>query len=76
LYFASSSLAAKIMGQEQVPSWRPRIVNPAEVQYERKQWATWHEQQTSAEREMMNADNPHLFQKEDKGVSTSTKSSC
>ena len=37
---------------EQVSSFRPRIVNPAEVQYERQQWATWHEQQTLAEREM------------------------
>jgi hypothetical protein len=38
---------------EQVSSLRPRIVNAAEVQYERKQWATWHEQQTAAEKEMV-----------------------
>jgi hypothetical protein len=59
--------------EEQVSSLRPRIVNPAEVQYERQQWANWHEQQTSAEREMMNATNPNLFQKENKGVTPNSK---
>jgi hypothetical protein len=38
---------------QQVSSLRPRIVNPAEVQYERQQWANWHEQQTEAEKEML-----------------------
>jgi hypothetical protein len=35
-----------------VNSLRPRIVDPAEVQRERKQWQAWHEDQTSAEQEM------------------------
>jgi len=38
---------------ERVSSLRTRIVNPTEVQYERQQWATWHEQQTAAEKEML-----------------------
>lgn len=40
---------------EEISALRPRIVDAAEVQYERKQWATWHEQQTNAELEMIDA---------------------
>jgi hypothetical protein len=51
---------------EQVPSLHPRILNPAEVRYERQQWATWHEQQTRAEREhQMITDNPEPFKNQE-----------
>ncbi|HET8670230.1 MAG TPA: DUF4238 domain-containing protein, partial [Candidatus Saccharimonadales bacterium] len=37
---------------QEVSIFRPRIVNPAEVQREREQWNSWHEQQTRAEQEI------------------------
>jgi hypothetical protein len=41
----------------EVSIFRPRVVNPTEVQREREQWDSWHEQQTRAEQEMDEADN-------------------
>jgi len=35
-----------------VPTLRPRIVDPEEIHREREQWSTWHEQQVLAEQEM------------------------
>jgi hypothetical protein len=41
----------------EVALFRPRIVNSLEVQREREQWASWHEQQVRAEQEMDETDS-------------------
>jgi hypothetical protein len=37
---------------KEIPVLRPRFVSRVEFERERQQWATWHNQQTAAEREM------------------------
>jgi len=37
----------------EVPGLRPRIVDPEVYEKERQLWSTWHQQQTKAERDMM-----------------------
>jgi hypothetical protein len=37
----------------EIPRLRPRTISADRVRYEKEQWQTWHEQQSSAERELM-----------------------
>jgi hypothetical protein len=43
-----------------VPGLRPRVVNADLFRQEREQWTAWHEQQTGAERELMDVSEKRL----------------